>query len=282
MAVKGPCPGVENLLKENSLPTPQVTLNVAEGPKNGPLLLLLHGFSNRWQVFESILPILTPRWHVVTFDFSGHGKSGHRADGYSAYRFYCDAEAALLHFAHQPAALIGHSMGGTMALHLAQRHPQRVRALVAGDASLNLGIHIGVMSERRQAKLFGLRRKLAGRPVDELIRRGLPPEQAEEMAQLDPAVMDYHATGRVAEFFSDVQDIDFDQIGCPVLLTQANPQKGGLLQDAEVTPTLAAHPKFQFRRFDVGHDLEIERGPESPFWQAAIQFLAFSLNADPE
>jgi hypothetical protein len=109
--------------------------------------------------------------------------------------------------------------------------------------------------------------------VDELIRRGLPPEQAEEMSQLDPSVMDFHAEGRVEGFFADVGDVDFAKICCPVLLTQASPAKGGLLQDAEIPSVLAAHPEFQFMRFDLGHDLEIDKGPESPFWQAVLQYL---------
>jgi len=173
----------------------------------------------------------------------------------------------------EPAVLVGHSMGGSIALHLAQNFPDKVRAVVTGDTSFNLAMHIAVMNNRRNVKLFGLRRKLAGRPVDELLRRGLPPEQAEEMSRLDPAVMDYHAEGRVAGFFADIQDVDFDQIHCPLLLTQASPEQGGLLQDEEIPPVLAAHPQFQFRRFALGHDLEIEKGPESPFWQAALEFL---------
>ena len=249
-------------------------LNLAEGPRNGPLLFLLHGFSNRWQVFQSILPTLIGKWHVVTFDFRGHGKSGRIPGGYTAGGFYQDAESVLEHFAADaPAALVGHSMGGSIALHLAQNHPEKVRAVVTGDTLLNLTIHIGVMNRRRQTKLFGLRRKLAGRAVEELIRRGLPSGQAEEMSQLDPAVMDYHAEGRVDGFFADVGDVNFDKIRCPVLLTQASPEKGGLLQDAEIPPVLAAHPQFQFMRFETGHDLEIEKGPESPFWQAALEFL---------
>lgn len=261
------------MLREFTLITPQVSLNLAEGPENGPLLVLLHGFTNRWQVFLPILPLLTKKWHVVTFDFRGHGKSGRVLGGYTAAGFYADAEAVLKRFSTEPAVLLGHSMGGSMALHLEQDFPEKVRALVTGDASLNLAIHIEVMNSRRNTKLFGLRRKLAGRPVDELLRRGLPPEQAEEMSQLDPAVMDYHAEGRVEGFFAAVQDVDFAKIRCPLLLTQANPQKGGLLQDAEIPSVLAAHPQFQFMRFETGHDLEIEKGLESPFWRAALEFL---------
>jgi pimeloyl-ACP methyl ester carboxylesterase len=249
-------------------------LNVAEGPGPGPLLLLLHGFSNRWQVFASVLPLLTRRWHVVAFDFRGHGKSDRAPGGYTANGFFRDAETVLARFAAEGrAVLIGHSMGGSVALHLAQAHPEWVRAVATGDTSLALARHIEVMNSRRQVKLFGLRRKLAARPVEELLRRGLPPEQAEEMSRLDPAVMDYHAEGRVQGFFADVRDVDFAQIGCPLLLTQANPARGGLLQDDEIPPALQAQPDVHFRRFDLGHDLEIEKGPASPFWQAAFEFL---------
>ena len=268
-------------MRETSLTVDNLTLNLAEGPKNGPLLVLLHGFTNRWQVFGPVLPLLTEKWHVVTFDFSGHGRSDHSPQGYTADRFFRDGAAVLNSLGAEPAILLGHSMGGSIALHLAQEYPQKVRAVVTGDTSLNLAMHIEVMNSRRNVKLFGLRRKLAGRPFDELLRRGLLPEAAEEMSQLDPAVMDYHAEGRVQGFFADVGDVDFDKIRCPLLLTQANPEKGGLLQDAEIPAVLAAHPEFQFMRFDLGHDLEIEKGLESPFWQAALEFLDSTVDDKP-
>ncbi|MEI6290231.1 MAG: hypothetical protein WCP19_07335, partial [Chloroflexota bacterium] len=144
---------------------------------------------------------------------------------------------------------------------------------VTGDTSLNLELHIKVMNNRRNTKLFGLRRKLAGRPAEELIRRGLAEEQALEMAALDPHVMDFHAEGRVEQFFTDIDDVNFDHIHCPLLVTQANPEKGGLLQDEELYPVLAAHPEIKFTRFDTGHDLEISQGISSPFFQAAMHFF---------
>lgn len=264
------------MLTETRLPAAAIPLNLALGPENGPRLLLLHGFTNRWQVFRPILPLLLPRWQVAAFDFRGHGRSGRAAD-YTAAGFYQDAEAVLAALGPRPLVLLGHSMGGSIALHLAQNFPAQIRAVLTGDTSLELTRHIQVMNSRRMVKLFGLRRKLAGRPVDELLRRGLLPEAAEEMSQLDPAVMDYHAEGRVEGFFANLAEIDFAQIRCPLLLTQANPEKGGLLQDAEIPPVLAAHPEFEFQRFDLGHALDLEQGPASPFWQAALEFLEQQL-----
>ncbi len=262
------------MLREFKLEHPQGTLNIAQGPSNGPLLILLHGFTNRWQTFLPILPALTPSWQVLAFDHRGHGRSSRVPVGYSAAGFYADAAAVLNHFATtQPAVLLGHSMGGSLAMHLAQDYPDKVRAVVTGDTSLDLAIHIQVMNDRRRVKLFGLRRKLAGRPADELIRRGLSPEQADEISQLDPHVMDYHAESRVENFFDDIKNLDFQRIHCPLLLTQANPEKGGLVQAAEIEPVLAAHPQFHFLRFDTGHDLQLEQGPQSPFFQAALAFI---------
>jgi pimeloyl-ACP methyl ester carboxylesterase len=260
------------MMREFSLIANQIALNLVENDVDGAPILLLHGFSNRWQVFRSILPALPRACRVASFDFRGHGKSSRAPGGYTAAGFYADADAALCHFATpaKPALVIGHSMGGSLALHLAQNHPDKVAAVIAGDASLDLAFHIDVMNAKRQTKLFGLRRKLAGRPLEELIRRGLPPEQAEEMSMLDPAVMDYHAEGRVQEFFVGVDNVDFAHIHCPVLVTQANPAKGGLLHDEEIPAGLLERPNIHFMRFDTGHDLQIEKGQNSPFWRAAL------------
>ena len=265
-------------MREFSLETPSGNLNLAEGPANGPVLILLHGFTNRWQTFLPIIPALEEKWQVLGFDHRGHGRSVRVPGGYTAVGFYADAEAVLKYALRTPAknsqvVLLGHSMGGSLALHLAQNYPENVRAVVTGDTSLDLDIHVQVMNSRRNTKLFGLRRKLAGHTVEELTRRGLSHEQAEEMSQLDPQVMDYHAEGQVQTFFEDIEDMDFGKIRCPLLLTQANPLKGGLLLDAEIQPVLAAQPQFHLQRFDCGHDLEIEKGPESPFFQAAYAFM---------
>jgi len=261
------------MLREFVFDGAPIPLNIAEGPQNGPLLFLFHGFTNRWQTFLPILPALTRTWQVIAFDHRGHGSSGRDPDGYDAAGFYRDAESVLAHFATAPAVLLGHSMGGSMALHLAQAYPQKVRAVITGDTSINLPIHIEVMNNRRNTKLFGLRRRLAGQLYAGLLQRGLAPEQALEMSQLDPAVMDYHAEGHVERFFADTPGLDFSRINCPVLLTQANPDKGGLLQNAELSQQVLNLPNVSFVRFDCGHDLEIESGPASPFFEAAVKFL---------
>ncbi len=263
------------MLQETTLHTPHGTLNMALGPQNGPLLLLLHGFTNRWQMFTPILPSLMDDWQVAAFDHRGHGGSGQAPAGYDAHTFYQDAQDAFAHLTQggKGAYLLGHSMGGSMALWLAITYPQQVRAVATGDTSLDIDKHIETMNNRRNSKLFSLRRRMAGLPTEDLLRRGVPLPQAQELHQLDPRVMDKHAVSQVGDFFAGVRSFRLDDFACPVLLTQANPAKGGILQDDEIPADLGQHANIRLQRFDLGHDLQIELGPASPFLQAALSFL---------
>jgi pimeloyl-ACP methyl ester carboxylesterase len=69
-------------LVERTFDTGEVQLNYAEGPANGPPLVLIHGLGRRWQVFLPIIPALSLRWHIFAPDLRGHGKSSHVARGY--------------------------------------------------------------------------------------------------------------------------------------------------------------------------------------------------------
>jgi pimeloyl-ACP methyl ester carboxylesterase len=52
------------VLQERSFDTGSVTLNYAEGPAARPALVLLHGLTGSWQVWQAMLPYLTLNWHV--------------------------------------------------------------------------------------------------------------------------------------------------------------------------------------------------------------------------
>lgn len=261
------------MLKERYLNTGFGDLNIAEGPDNGPLLMLFHGFTNRWQTFMPFIDAWIDRYHLVAFDHSGHGKSFRRPEGYNAASFYEDAEAVFTSLAPEPALLVGHSMGGSMALYLAKNHPERCRAVVTGDTSVVLDKHIDTMNNRRNGKIFAIRRKMAEMSMEQLLRRGIPPLVAEELDQLDPRVMDDHAVGNVGNFFAGTTGLSLADIRCPLLFTQADPEQGGILQDAELQLDIADHPNRRFVRFNTGHDLLIHQGEDSPFFKEANRFL---------
>lgn len=73
---------------------------------------------------------LSPRYQVITFDNRGVGETDMPdAPGYSTAQLAEDARALLDHVGVPRAHVVGASMGGTIAMELAIRHPKRVRSL---------------------------------------------------------------------------------------------------------------------------------------------------------
>lgn len=106
---------------------------------NAPVLLYLHGA--RWNLTGSVTRI--PRWNrmgfsVLAIDYRGFGKSV-AADGTapSEQRANEDAEAAWTHLAklapQSRRFIFGHSLGGSMATHLAIKHPDAAGLILEGS-----------------------------------------------------------------------------------------------------------------------------------------------------
>jgi pimeloyl-ACP methyl ester carboxylesterase len=67
-------------------------LHVAEqGPRTGPAVLMLHGYSDSWFSYSRILPLLPPDWHAIVPDQRGHGESDRPESGYAPADFAGDA-----------------------------------------------------------------------------------------------------------------------------------------------------------------------------------------------
>ncbi len=108
------------------------------GDPRGGTLLLLHGFaSSTWTSWRDLAPRLSDRFHVLGIDLRGHGDSDwDPATNYTLQAYSDDVEAALAALDRRPQAIIGHSMGGRLALLYAARHPDSLRRLVLVDAKV--------------------------------------------------------------------------------------------------------------------------------------------------
>jgi pimeloyl-[acyl-carrier protein] methyl ester esterase len=91
----------------------------------GPDLVLLHGWAMHSGVFATLAERLARHFTLHLVDLPGHGHSAH-----SPVPLEMDAVADNLARRLPRAAWLGWSLGGLFALHIAQRHPERVRALV--------------------------------------------------------------------------------------------------------------------------------------------------------
>jgi pimeloyl-ACP methyl ester carboxylesterase len=108
-------------------------VNYAEGPDNGPALLLVHGQSVDWQNYNRVLPELSERFHIFAVDCLGHGKSARAPEKYTANALAADMEQFVEDVIGEPAIVSGHSSGGLIAAKLAADAPDRVRGVVLED-----------------------------------------------------------------------------------------------------------------------------------------------------
>jgi pimeloyl-ACP methyl ester carboxylesterase len=83
-----------------------------------------------------MLPRLTRRFRVVTYDARGHGQSTKPSSGYGFDSIVADARAVIRAVALRQPIVIGHSWGAMVALELAARHPRVVGGAVLVDGGI--------------------------------------------------------------------------------------------------------------------------------------------------
>jgi len=238
-----------NGFTDHTIDTGEVEIAYSTGPDNGPTLLLLHGLTDRRDAFPTVIDTLDEMHRVVAIDQRGHGYSGRTPGHYSNDDHARDIRYILENVCQSPTVVWGHSMGGANAIAMAADPPEQLKALILEDPAI-----------------FGRARstRAGGAPVDspfgaslELIEAGISAEEmASRIAESEPGMPDYYApwkAERLAQIDPEIlRDVvagrrrgvqdpkeSLAKIDCPVLLMQADPDKGGILQDeflAEITP----------------------------------------------
>lgn len=116
----------------------QLSLHCLEwGRPSDPTAVLLHGNGAHAHWFDALVPALVPGWRLIAPDLRGHGESD-RAESprYRVEDFGHDLTAILDALAPEPVSLVGHSMGGRVAVWYAAERPERVRGLVVMDSRM--------------------------------------------------------------------------------------------------------------------------------------------------
>lgn len=107
-----------------------------EGPRDAPVIVLLHGSNADLHTWRQWADILTEDYRVIRYDQRGHGLTGPAPDDdYSAEGFGADIDAVTEKLGIDTFTLAGNSMGGGIAMAYAMAKPWRLEALVLIDAS---------------------------------------------------------------------------------------------------------------------------------------------------
>jgi len=100
-----------------------------EDEGEGEVVLLLHGFLENSNMWESLKPELLKSHRVISVDLLGHGQTGCLGYVHPMPLMAEAVQAVLSELKVEHYAVIGHSMGGYVALALAEAHPKAIKGL---------------------------------------------------------------------------------------------------------------------------------------------------------
>jgi pimeloyl-ACP methyl ester carboxylesterase len=97
---------------------------------SGELLVLIHGMAGTAEGWSSVIEPLSLRHHVIAPDFPGHGLSAPGGGDYSLGSLASGLRDLLLTLGQERATLVGHSLGGGVAMQFTYQFPEMVERLV--------------------------------------------------------------------------------------------------------------------------------------------------------
>ncbi len=122
---------------EKFLMAGDTALHLCDSQKGERTLVLLHGYLESMLVWESFIPLLYKQVRVITLDLPGHGISEVKGECHSMDFLADTVKGALDSLAIERCTLVGHSMGGYVALAFAERYPERLDGVVLLSSTPN-------------------------------------------------------------------------------------------------------------------------------------------------
>src|SRR4051794_39806906 len=108
----------------------------------GPDLVMLHGLSGNLAVWHlKMVPLLTDRFRITTYDLRGHGYSSMPPSGYSTRNMARDLAGLMDALDIQRADFVGHSYGADIALHCSLLYPDRVGQMILLEPGIPALLH---------------------------------------------------------------------------------------------------------------------------------------------
>jgi 3-oxoadipate enol-lactonase len=174
-----------------------------------PWLVCLHGLVDTLEVWDRLAPALARRGAVARFDQRGHGESGAPPGPYRREDLVSDVVGVLEGLGVPRAILVGHSMGGVVALTMGLTRPERVAGMVLLGTASQCSERVAAWYERIA---------LAGETEGcEGIARAIYGESSRRRVAGDPRAL-AHVTRTLKSLWADPLTPKLSEIRCPVLL----------------------------------------------------------------
>lgn len=254
-----------------------VALHIARWASAGPPLLLLHAMTQAWDAWLPVIPALVQHFSVVAADLRGHGQSDRPVTGYHLSDYATDVVALTDALGWRQPAVIGHSLGGSVARVAEARHPGWARRMVIEDTPPRL--------DRPDARVTllakGYLKMLAMPPEDvEAHFRRVHPDWGD--AQVHDAARASTATAAAVleTYLARDEPLTLEEsvaaVRCPVLLVYGDVASGGFVSDDDATLYLDTLPDGRAIQIPgAGHSLHARKPHE--FIPAVIPFLLSGL-----
>ena len=109
---------------------------------SGPPLLLIHGIGDSSETWADVLPALARRHTVIAPDLLGHGQSAKPRADYTIAAYACGMRDLLTLLGIDHVTVVGHSLGGGIAMQFAYQFPERCQRLVlVSSAGMGREVH---------------------------------------------------------------------------------------------------------------------------------------------
>jgi pimeloyl-ACP methyl ester carboxylesterase len=141
----------------------------------GPVLLLVHGMAGTCESWRGVIEPLAEHYTVIAPDLPGHGLSAEGPGDYSLGNLAAGLRDLLLVLGHERATLVGHSLGGGIAMQFSYQFPEIVERLVLVSSG-GLGLEVSPVLRAAAlpgAELFIAATAHAGQKIGSTIGRGL-------------------------------------------------------------------------------------------------------------
>lgn len=249
---------------------------------SGKCLTLIHGVGDNLNAWFNQVPAFSQRYRVLTYDVRGHGQTELPVGEITSELLVDDLYAILKALKISETFLLGHSLGGAIALQFTPTYPEMVKALILsnGGGAARLSEEDlrqkEVLGARRQAQLETIKKEGMEAVVKDKFSLIFSPGFAEKNPDTVERYKSVFLQNKQEKYLRMMQRIgrfsvssDPSKITCPTLVIYGEYDFGGQ-QYAKATQE--AIPGSQLKVFPTGHVPAIEIPRE--YNETVLTFLA--------